>query len=101
MGGYSSDGTHIFVTHAVSMHIIEKDMGKIKNVSQNVLDYIGNVCVSKDIGKHLPLLSQIATDNQINTNNPLLAQLNSDGSVAFYLLIEKELVPFVVNNTIC
>lgn len=101
MGGYSSDGTHIFVTHAVSMHDIEKDMGKIKNVSQNVLDYIGNVCVSKDIGKHLPLLSQIATDNQVNTNNPLLAQLNEDGSVAFYLLIEKELVPFVVNNTIC
>lgn len=101
MGGYSSDGTHIFVTHAVSMYDIEKDMGKIKNVSQNVLDYIGNVCVSKDIGKHLPLLSQIATDNQVNTNNPLLAQLNEDGSVAFYLLIEKELVPFVVNNTIC
>lgn len=101
MGGYSSDGTHIFVTHAVSMHDIEKDMGKIKNVSQNVLDYIGNVCVSKDIGKHLPLLSQIATDNQVNTNNPLLAQLNEDGSVAFYLLIENELVPFVVNNTIC
>lgn len=101
MGGYSSDGTHIFVTHAVSMHDIEKNMGKIKNVSQNVLDYIGNVCVSKDIGKHLPLLSQIATDNQVNTNNPLLAQLNEDGSVAFYLLIEKELVPFVVNNTIC
>lgn len=101
MGGYSSDGTHIFVTHAVSMHDIEKDMGKIKNVSQNVLDYIGNVCVSKDIGKHLPLLSQIATDNHVNTNNPLLAQLNEDGSVAFYLLIEKELVPFVVNNTVC
>lgn len=101
VGGYSSDGTHIFVTHAVSMHDIEKDMGKIKNVSQNVLDYIGNVCVSKDIGKHLPLLSQIATDNQVNTNNPLLAQLNEDGSVAFYLLIENELVPFVVNNTIC
>lgn len=101
MGGYSSDGTHIFVTHAVSMHDIEKDMGKIKNVSQNVLDYIGNVCVSKDIEKHLPLLSQIATDNQVNTNNPLLAQLNEDGSVAFYLLIENELVPFVVNNTIC
>lgn len=101
MGGYSSDGTHIFVTHAVSMHDIEKDMGKIKNVSQNVLDYVGNVCVSKDTGKHLPLLSQIATDNQVNTNNPLLAQLNEDGSVAFYLLIEKKLVPFVVNNTIC
>lgn len=101
MGGYSSDGTHIFVTHAVSMYDIEKDMGKIKNVSQNVLDYIGNVCVSKDIEKHLPLLSQIATDNQVNTNNPLLAQLNEDGSVAFYLLIENELVPFVVNNTIC
>lgn len=101
MGGYSSDGTHIFVTHAVSMPDIEKDMGKIKNVSQNVLDYIGNVCVSKDIGKHLSLLSQIATDNQVNTNNPLLAQLNEDGSVTFYLLIENELVPFVVNNTIC
>lgn len=51
---------------------------------------------SKVIEKHLTLLNQIAADKQINTNNPLLAQLNEDGSVAFYLLIEKELVPFVV-----
>lgn len=101
MGGYSSDGTHIFITHVVGMQKIQNDVEKIKKVSQNVLDYIGNVCVSGVSQKHLALLKQIAIDCQINTNNPLLAQLKEDGSVAFYLLIEDDWVPFIMNDVIC
>ena len=93
-GGYSSDGSFIFVTNAVSIQKIDTDIEKIKHVSHDVLDYIGNICVSQKLELHKKVLMEIANDKEINTNSPLLAQLKENGDIEFYLMIEGELVPF-------
>lgn len=100
VGGYSSDGSFIFVTNVVSVQKIDTDVEKIKQVSQNVLDYIGNICVSQNLEQHKKKLMEIANDKKINTNNPLLAQLKENGDIDFYLMIEGELVPFIKDEAI-
>lgn len=94
MGGYASDGTIIFVTHIVGLSQFQDEMKKVKEVSEGILDYVGQACLSGLQEKNESILREIASDEGVNTNNPLLAQLNPDGEVAFSLLINGELIPF-------
>lgn len=98
MGGYASDGTMIFVTHIVGLTQLQDEMKKVKEVSEGILDYVGQACLSGLQEKNESILREIASDEGVNTNNPLLAQLNPDGEVAFSLLINGELIPFKLQN---
>lgn len=96
MGGYSSDGTLVFVTHLINYSLLPNAMAKVQKVSEGILDYIGGACVSGLQNEYEIVLQEIAHDEGINTNNPLLAQLDKDGNVSFSLMIEDKLVPFVI-----
>lgn len=100
MGGYSSDGSYIFVTNIVGIQKLDTDVDKIKHESQNVLDYIGNICVSQNLEQHKKILMKMANDKDVNTNNPLLARLKENGDIDFYLMLEGELVPFIKDEAI-
>lgn len=94
MGGYAYDGTMIFVTHIVGLTQLQDEMKKVKEVSEGILDYVGQACLSGLQEKNESTLREIASDEGVNTNNPLLAQLNPGGEVSFSLLINGELIPF-------
>ena len=98
MGGYSSDQTMIFVTHLVGWSYMQEGMERVKTVSEGMLDYIGNACLSGLQQGMESVLREIAHDKAVNTNNPLLAQLNEEGDVSFSLMINGELVPFLLQK---
>lgn len=98
MGGYSFDGTLIFVTNLVSLSQVPEAMIKVQESSEGILDYVGNACLSGMQNKYEPILRKVAHDEAMNTNNPLLAQLNKNGNVDFSLMVGDELVPFVLQN---
>ena len=65
-----------------------------------MIDYIGDYTysgVESNTYREETLLSLInkAEDTSINTNNPLLALRNPDGSVSFFLYMNESLVPFL------
>ena len=94
-GCYSHDGRTIFITHCVA----ECDTQTIKDileVSQGVIDFIGEYRYSteKD-GEYstdmVDYMKDLSLKKDVNTNNPLLALRNTNGSTTFYLYIDETL----------
>ena len=98
LGCYSRDGKHIMVTHIVDALNAKDILTDAFNTSKGIIDYIGDYTYSGDNPNTynesaLGTLTAKAEDESINTNNPLLAVRNPDGSVSFFLYINNRLVP--------
>lgn len=100
LGGYNKDGTHIFLTHIIDSIDAENSLKQAFDQSNGLIDYIGDFTYSwenNDLLKEeiIDTLSNKAIDDQINTNNPLLATRNLDGKLSFYLYMNGKLNKFI------
>lgn len=98
-GSYSKDGKQIMITHIIDALNAKEALSDAFNTSKGLIDYIGDYRYSGDEPETynaytFDLLSSKAEDKSINTNNPLLAVRNPDGSITFFLYINNELVKF-------
>lgn len=99
LGGYSADGKMIMLSHFIEAQNAEYSLEEAYTISNGIIDYIGDFTYSTaEDGKFddnaLQRLASKAEDESINTNNPLLAIRNTDGSISFFLYINGELLPF-------
>lgn len=100
LGGYNKDGTHIFLTHIIDSTDAENSLKQAFDQSSGLIDYIGDFTYSwenNDLLKEeiTDTLSNKAIDDQINTNNPLVATRNIDGELSFYLYMNGKLNKFI------
>lgn len=99
LGGYNKDRDVIFVTSAISQIGSNEIMKKIHRLSNGIIDYVGSVCVasfhdnqpSDTIKKQIV---DIANNKEIDTNNPIIATVKSDGLIDFILYIDKKFLSF-------
>ena len=99
LGSYSKDGKAIMLTHFVAAQDAENRLINAYASSKGIIDYIGDFSYSgPEMGTFHPdslaLLSEKAAHPGVNTNNPLLAVRNPDGSIDFFLFINGGLVAF-------
>lgn len=100
LGGYSSDGKQIMLTHFIPSDHAEEYLNYAYEISGGIIDYIGDFVYSdEEAGSYknadLNAIVQKALDPTINTNNPLLAIRNIDRSTSYFLYINGALTPFV------
>ena len=98
-GSYSKDGKQIMITHIVDALNAEGLLSDAFETSKGLIDYIGDYRYSGEKSEtysasSFELIASKAEDCSINTNNPLLAVRNQDGSITFFLYINNELVKF-------
>lgn len=98
-GSYSKDGKQIMITHIVDALNAEELLSDAFETSKGLIDYIGDYRYSGEKSEtysasSFELMASKAEDSSINTNNPLLAVRNPDGSITFFLYINNELVKF-------
>ena len=98
-GGYSIDGKSIMITHCASSSQANQLLADAYRISQGIIDYIGDFCYAKnETGDYnhalLDLLADKAHNENINTNNPLLAVRTPEDKIIFYLYFNENLVPF-------
>lgn len=98
-GSYSKDGKQIMITHIVDALNAERLLSDAFETSKGLIDYIGDYRYSGEKSEtysasSFELIASKAEDCSINTNNPLLAVRNQDGSITFFLYINNELVKF-------
>ena len=98
-GSYSKDGKQIMITHIVDALNAEELLSDAFETSKGLIDYIGDYRYSGEKSEtysasSFELIASKAEDCSINTNNPLLAVRNPDGSNTFFLYINNELVKF-------
>ena len=98
-GSYSRDGKQIMITHIVDSLNAKDLLTDAYATSKGLIDYIGDYRYSGESqdsfnAESFEVIASKAEDDSINTNNPLLAVRNPDGSVAFFLYINNELVKF-------
>ena len=98
-GSYSKDGKQIMITHIVDALNAEELLSDAFETSKGLIDYIGDYRYSGEKSEtysasSFELIASKAEDCSINTNNPLLAVRNPDGSITFFLYINNELVKF-------
>ena len=98
-GSYSNDGKQIMITHIVNSFNATELLNDAYQTSKGLIDYIGDYSYSGEQAdtysqSSLDLIVSKAEDPTINTNNPLLAVRNPDGSITFFLYINNELVKF-------
>ena len=98
-GGYSADGKSIMITHCVSSSQANQLLADAYRISHGIIDYIGDFCYAKnETGDYDPMLLDLLADKarneNINTNNPLLAVRTPEDKVIFYLFFNGKLVPF-------
>ena len=98
-GSYSKDGKQIMITHIVDALNAEELLSDAFETSKGLIDYIGDYRYSGEqpetySASSVELIASKAEDCSINTNNPLLAVRNPDGSNTFFLYINNELVKF-------
>lgn len=98
-GSYSKDGKQIMITHIVDVLNAEGLLSDAFETSKGLIDYIGDYRYSGEKSEtysasSFELIASKAEDCSINTNNPLLAVRNQDGSITFFLYINNELVKF-------
>lgn len=98
-GSYSKDGKQIMITHVVDALNAEELLSDAFETSKGLIDYIGDYRYSGEqpetySASSFELIASKAEDYSINTNNPLLAVRNPDGSISFFLYINNELVKF-------
>ena len=99
-GTYSRDGKLIMVTHIVDALNARDVLEDAFKTSKGIIDYIGDYRYSGEqpntyTDNDIETLAAKAEDESINTNNPLLAVRNPDGSVSFFLYINNGLVSLV------
>ena len=99
LGSYSRDGQQIMITHIIDSFNAEKLLYDAFRTSKGIIDYIGDYRYSGGKAEtfnttSFGIIASKADDPNINTNNPLLAARNLDGSITFFLFINNELVKF-------
>lgn len=99
LGCYSRDGKRIMITHIVDSYNAKKLLTDAYKTSKGLIDYIGDFSYSGEKAdtynqSSLDIIASKAEDPTINTNNPLLAVRNPDGSISFFLYINNELSLF-------
>lgn len=100
LGSYSRDGKQIMITHIVDSLNAKDLLTEAFATSKGLIDYIGDYRYSGETSESFnatsyEIIESKAFDDSINTNNPLLAVRNPDGSITFFLYINNELVKFV------
>lgn len=100
LGSYSRDGKQIMITHIVDSLNAKELLSDAFETSKGLIDYIGDYRYSGESAESynatsFEIIATKAEDASINTNNPLLAARNPDGSVSFFLYINNELVKFI------
>ena len=98
-GSYSKDGKQVMITHIVDAWNAKELLTDAFKTSKGIIDYIGDYRYSGEepetySASSFELMASKAGDDSINTNNPLLAVRNPDGSLSFFLYINNELVKF-------
>lgn len=100
LGSYSRDGKQIMITHIVDSLNAKELLSDAFETSKGIIDYIGDYRYSGESPKSYnatsyEIIASKADDASINTNNPLLAVRNPDGSITLFLYINNELVKFI------
>lgn len=100
LGGYNHAGTHIYLTHMIASDNAQSQLIQAFEQSHGIIDYIGDYSYSweNNVAWEETLhnsLANKASNELINTNNPLLATRNTDGTISFYLYINDNLSQFV------
>lgn len=99
LGGYNTNRNVIYITTLVDQTAVNETLGKIRKLSEGIIDYIGNVCVASHFDE-LPLpfsqqhIAEMARSRDIDTNNPIVATVKEDGNIKFQLYIGGEFVSF-------
>ncbi|MCM1141056.1 MAG: ThiF family adenylyltransferase [Muribaculum sp.] len=99
LGCYSANGKEIMITQIVPYNEAELILKSAYANSKGIIDYIGDFVYSAPESDKCPkesfenILAK-AVDPEINTNNPLLALKQHDGTISFMLLLNGELEPF-------
>ena len=99
LGSYSKDGQLIMVTHFVDALNAEHYLSDAFETSKGIIDYIGDFDYSDAETETYKIesfnqIAHKASDNSINTCNPLLAIRHTDGTISFFLFINYKLVKF-------
>lgn len=99
LGGYSSNGKQILITHIVPAQSAKEELENAFAISKGIIDYLGDFTYSNSesdsFSKEMAdSMSCKAADSDINTNNPLLALRTQNGDIVFYLYINNQLVRF-------
>lgn len=100
LGSYSRDGKQIMITHVIDSLNAKNILSDAFKTSKGLIDYIGDYRYSGEKPEtfstiSFEIMASKADDLSINTNNPLLAVRNPDGSITFFLYINNELVKFI------
>lgn len=100
LGSYSKDGQLIMVTHFVDALNAEHYLSDAFETSKGIIDYIGDFDYSDSETETYKIesfnqIAHKASDNSINTCNPLLAIRHTDGTISFFLFINNKLVRFI------
>jgi len=103
LGGYNAKRTTIYVTNVISRINAENQIKTIQLMSKGIIGYLGNVCISSENINNLPLHCQeeivrMAQSKDIDTSNPLVAMITTNGNVQFALYIGEKFVPFYKIN---
>lgn len=98
-GCYSTDGKQVMVTHIATADHAKEQLEDAFQTSKGIIDYIGDFVYSRADANTfaenaLATIASKAENPNINTNNPLLAVRNPEGTLSFFLYINGELVPF-------
>lgn len=98
-GCYSNDGKQIMVTHIVPADFAHEQLENAFKTSKGIIDYIGDFVYSGSKAntfteEAFTIIESKALNQNINTNNPLLAVRNPEGSLSFFLYINGDLIPF-------
>ena len=99
LGGYNTDRNAIFITSVISQDSSNEVMEKTRQLSNGIIDYVGNVCAAS-YNDNQPLESskmqivEIANNTDVDTNNPIVATVRSDGQIEFRLYINENFLSF-------
>ncbi len=99
LGSYSTDGKQIMITHIVPAEYAKEQLDEAFQTSKGIIDYIGDFLYSgAEAGTFsedaFSTIESKALNPNINTNNPLLAVRNPEGTLSFFLYLNQELIPF-------
>lgn len=99
LGGYNKDRNVIFITSAISYADSDETMEKAYQLSNGIIEYIGNVCVAlyydnQPLEAAKKQIIEAANNKDVDTNNPIIATVKSDGQIDFRLYIDKKILSF-------
>lgn len=103
LGGYNTNRDAIYVTSAIKQIGSNEAMNKMRQLSNGIIDYVGNVSIAS-YQDNQPLeivekqIVEIANNTSVDTNNPIVATVRSDGQIEFRLYINEKFLPFYLMN---